>query len=70
MQFKNAILILLVFVLLICSNPTSQVQAKALKSYAQSAKEQSSASCALPYTSCKSKSCCAGYCLFKKCVVV
>ncbi|EAS05009.2 transmembrane protein, putative (macronuclear) [Tetrahymena thermophila SB210] len=67
MQFKNAILILLVFVLLICSNPSSQVYAKSLKSQAQST-EQSSG-CGMIGASCKSQRCCMGHCLFKRCVI-
>ncbi|EWS71653.1 hypothetical protein TTHERM_000837801 (macronuclear) [Tetrahymena thermophila SB210] len=60
MQFKNAILILLVFVLLICSNPSSQVEAKALKSQTQSTKEQSIHGCSKQGESCKSQRCCSG----------
>ncbi|EWS71651.1 hypothetical protein TTHERM_000836771 (macronuclear) [Tetrahymena thermophila SB210] len=68
MQFKNTILILLVFALLICSNPSSQVQARSLKSQAQSTKEQSSSGCAKFGFSCKSSKCCDGKCYKKICV--
>ncbi|EWS71650.1 hypothetical protein TTHERM_000836760 (macronuclear) [Tetrahymena thermophila SB210] len=67
MQLKNALLILLVFVLLICSNPSSQVQAKSLK-----VQGQSTSSCGQPKASCsKSNPCCPGSaCVVKKCVLV
>ncbi|EWS75875.1 transmembrane protein, putative (macronuclear) [Tetrahymena thermophila SB210] len=69
MQFKKAILILLVLVILVSMNPSSSVQARSLKANSSAAgKEQLRTDCAAPFASCKKKSCCVGGCTFGRCM--
>ncbi|EWS72538.1 transmembrane protein, putative (macronuclear) [Tetrahymena thermophila SB210] len=65
MKLKNAILILLFFVLLICSNLSTQVEAKSLKSQTQTAIKD----CLGPKQHCgNDKQCCRGLCVMNMCL--